>query len=179
MEVVKSAKLLGVIISSDLKWNEHTRYICKKPKQRLWFLRRLSKLGASRVDLLNLFQLMTRSILEQASPVFTSGLSKTNIKDIENIQKSAFKIILRGNYKDYNNALSVLGQDTLEYRRNLITFKFAKNCLNHPKMNHLFQRRKNVKTRSGNRFIESRFKSSRGYNGPIQFMTRLLNQNYK
>ena len=112
---MSSSKLLGVIITSDLKWNEHTSYIVKKSKHRLWFLRRLSKLGASRDDLLHLFHQTSRSIVEQAAPVFTAGLSKTNIQDIEDVQKSAFKIILRGKYKNYENALEVLDQETLEY----------------------------------------------------------------
>ena len=53
LEVVRSTKLLGVIILSDLKWNEHTDYIVKKARKRLWYLRRLSRLGASRDTLLN------------------------------------------------------------------------------------------------------------------------------
>ena len=36
LEVVRSTKLLGILISSDLKWNDHTLYIVKKAKQRLW-----------------------------------------------------------------------------------------------------------------------------------------------
>ena len=33
LEVVQSTKLLGVILSSDLKWNQHTEYITKKGKK--------------------------------------------------------------------------------------------------------------------------------------------------
>ena len=32
LEVVSSSKLLGVVISSDLKWNEHTMYTVKKAR---------------------------------------------------------------------------------------------------------------------------------------------------
>ena len=42
IEVVPSAKLLGVIISNDLKWNVHVEMICKKVAARLYFLRQLS-----------------------------------------------------------------------------------------------------------------------------------------
>ena len=35
LEVVKSFKLLGIMLTDDLKWNEHTAYIVKKAKQRL------------------------------------------------------------------------------------------------------------------------------------------------
>lgn len=39
VDVVKSAKLLGVIVSSDLKWNAHEESVCKKVVWRLYFLR--------------------------------------------------------------------------------------------------------------------------------------------
>ena len=35
VEHVNSAKLLGVMLSSDLKWNEHVAYIVKKSSRRL------------------------------------------------------------------------------------------------------------------------------------------------
>ena len=35
IEVVPSAKLLGVMISSDLKWSVHVEMICKKVAARL------------------------------------------------------------------------------------------------------------------------------------------------
>ena len=65
-------------------------------------------------------------------PVFSGALSKTNIQDFEDVQKVAFKIILKGNYKNYENALVVLEQDTLEDRRKFISSRFAKNNYKHP-----------------------------------------------
>ena len=34
LEVVESTKLLGVMVSSDLKWNHHTEYVVKKRRKR-------------------------------------------------------------------------------------------------------------------------------------------------
>ena len=144
LEVVRSTKLLGVIISSDLKWNEHTEYIVKKANKRLWYLRRLSRLGASRDTLLDQYRLICRSVLETAAPVFAGGLSQTNISDIEDVQRSAFKIILRKDYASYCQALALLGETTLEERRENISLKFAKKCTIHPKMKHLFN--KNIRS---------------------------------
>ena len=53
-------------------------------------------------------------------------MSKTNINDMEHVQKSAFKIILRGKYKNYDNALDILGEESLEDRREAISTKYAK-----------------------------------------------------
>lgn len=43
VECVITYKLLGIIISNDLKWNEHTDYISKKATKRLYYLRILKK----------------------------------------------------------------------------------------------------------------------------------------
>ena len=87
--------------------------------------------------------------MEQASPLFSGALSQNNIQDIEEVQKMAFKIILRGQYRSYGNALELLEQKTLEERRQAISLKFANNNKNHPKMKHLFEFKQNLKTRSG------------------------------
>ena len=193
LEVVQNFKLLGIIICSDLKWHEHTSYIVKKAKQRLWFLRRLSRLGASYETLLEHFHLMIRSVLETGAPVFTAGLNKGNITDIEDVQRGAFKIILRGKYKDYENALLTLGAKSLEDRRTDICLKFAKKCTSHPKMKHLFQMKEAPhvcpnpvpeghmcsRTRGGNIFFEPQSTNNRGYNNPINFLIRLLNNDIK
>ena len=48
-------KLLGVIITNDLKWDENTDFITKKAFSRLWLLRRLKKLGASNEALIDIY----------------------------------------------------------------------------------------------------------------------------
>ena len=55
LELVESAKLLGVIITSDLKWEENTQYIVKRCYSKLWTLRRLKKLGAGSDDPLDTY----------------------------------------------------------------------------------------------------------------------------
>ena len=179
LDVVKSTKLLGIIISSDLKWNEHPSYIVNKASKHLWFLRRLSKLGAAKLTLLEMFQLSIRNLAEQGVPIFTGALSRGNINDFENIQKQAFKVILRGDYLNYENALSTLDQETLEERRVDISLRFAKKCVKHPKMKYLFKRKVKNRTRVGPKlkFIEPRVNSARGEKGPISFFIRLLNDN--
>ena len=39
VECVTTYKLLGIIISNDLKWNEHIDYVSKKALKRLYSLR--------------------------------------------------------------------------------------------------------------------------------------------
>ena len=175
LEVVESTKFLGVIISSDLKWNLHTEYATKKAKKKLWCIRRLSRLGASTATLLDQYISVVRNTLEQATPIFSGALSKSNIDEFEDVQKTAFKIILKGNYVSYQNALIVLQQETLENRRKTISTNFAKNNFKHPKMKHLFRQKKSLKTRSGSIFEETLYKTKRALNGPINYLICLLN----
>jgi hypothetical protein len=41
LEVVSEMKLLGVIVSSDLRWVKNTVYICQRAMERMWILRRM------------------------------------------------------------------------------------------------------------------------------------------
>ena len=38
LEVVKETKLLGMILTNDLKWSANTEYICKKAYKKMWTL---------------------------------------------------------------------------------------------------------------------------------------------
>ena len=53
LERISSAKILGVIVSSDLSWANHVQYICPKASQRVYFLCMLGWAGASSTDMLN------------------------------------------------------------------------------------------------------------------------------
>lgn len=53
LELVTSAKLLGVTISHDLKWNMHTSELIRKCSSRLYFLRQLKRSGVAPSELVN------------------------------------------------------------------------------------------------------------------------------
>ena len=52
IEVVSTVKLLGLNISSDLRWNCHVAEISKKVASRLYFLKQLKRANISAKDLL-------------------------------------------------------------------------------------------------------------------------------
>ena len=56
LEVVEEFKILGLVISTDLKWNRHVKFICQRGYAKLWFLRRLKKLGVNTHILLDLYE---------------------------------------------------------------------------------------------------------------------------
>ena len=89
-------------------------------------------------DLLVIYKTFIRSKLDQSAPVWHSSLSEQNKEDLERVQKSALKIILKDQYIDYESALSRLNIEKLYDRRELLCFKFAKKGLRLSQFRNLF-----------------------------------------
>ena len=74
-EMVSSAKVLGVTISSDLKWSAHIDSIRTKAAKRLYLLRQRTRAGIAYNDRLVRFHCsVIRSVLEYACQVFHCSL---------------------------------------------------------------------------------------------------------
>ena len=104
------------------------------------FLHRAAKFTKNVKDLKQIYMLQIRSKLEQSAVVWHSSLTRKNTSDLERVQKSALKLILRERYINYKNALNVMKIDSLEMRREKLCLKFAKACLRHEKLADLFPR---------------------------------------
>ena len=70
LEIVTSAKLLGLNLTSDLKWNTHTSELIRKASPRLYFLRQLKRSRVASKELSVFYTTCIRPILEYACPVF-------------------------------------------------------------------------------------------------------------
>ena len=101
IEVVDSTRLLGTIISNDLRWDLNTAEIVRKANARMEILRRVSSFGASIKDLRDIYVLFVRSLLEQSATVWHSSLTQQNEEELESVQKNAFRIILKNEYQTY------------------------------------------------------------------------------
>ena len=182
LTVIYETKLLGVTITSDLTWSLHVNDITKKAGNNLWMLIRFRDMGASREQLVNLWQQKGRSILEFASPVFFSRLTIEQSNDIESCQRKAFAVILQGDYFSYTKALQTLNQERLADRRTTAAIKFGEKCVANAKHQDMFPRnppgRENIR---GVRppFKENLCKRDRLFNSSIPAITRLLNEKYK
>ena len=87
LEVVSSIKLLGVIIQSDLKWDQQVKYLIGNASRRLYILSKLRKNGVKTEDLVSIYKMYIRPTLEFGAPVWSSGLTGSQAKNIERIQK--------------------------------------------------------------------------------------------
>ena len=134
IEIINEAKLLGLWISSDMKWNLNTRKIVQGANMRMKILQTAAKYTSSISDLKTIYFSKIRSKLEYACSVWNSGLSQKNINDIERIQRGVAKIILKERYTTYPKALKELRMDSLEIRRKKLTLNVAKKCTKNEKM---------------------------------------------
>ena len=90
---VSSAKILGMYISVDLKWNIHITHIVSKASKRFYFLRLLKRSGVDRYSLLTVFTTCIRTVLEYGCQAWSYGITQYLSDEIERIQKRALKII--------------------------------------------------------------------------------------
>ena len=76
LPVTDCAKILGVTISSDLKWNNHIVDCIKKANKRLYFIVLLKRARVPLNDIVNFYCTTIRPVLEYCTPVFhhTPGL---------------------------------------------------------------------------------------------------------
>ena len=105
IEVVKEAKLLGTILTDDLKWSKNTREIVRKSYARMQLLHRASNFTSNVQDLKSIYLTYIRSVLEQSAVVWHSGLTVKNRRDLERVQKAAVRVILKTKYTTYKEGL--------------------------------------------------------------------------
>ena len=86
---VTTFKLLGIHVSSDLKWADHANAIISKAASRLLFLKQLKRARIPIRDLLHFYTAIVRPVLEYACLVWHAGLTARQCNTIENIQKRA------------------------------------------------------------------------------------------
>ena len=176
LQVVEEMKLLGICVTTDLKWHTNTLNMIKKANYKLWVLRRLRKLGAEQNDLLDVYCKLIRCHLEFAAPVWQGAITQTERDDIERVQRCALRIILGNEYVSYEHALSILGLEDLERRRVRLCLNFALKAAKHEKHQHWFQKKfKTVNTRSKFKFCKIYARHARFERSPICYLTQLLN----
>ena len=179
VEIIDSTRLLGTIVSNDLKWDLNTNNIVKKANARMQLLRKVAEFGAPQEDLKTIYILFVRSILEQSATVWHSSLTQENINDLERLQKSAFKVILQERFLGYKHALKILELDTLENRRKDLCLKFALKCTQNKKVQDMFPKstkKHQMKTRNPEKYQVFHANTERLKKSAVIYMQRLLNE---
>ena len=115
IDLVTSAKIQGLNIINDWKWNCHIDSIIKKAKKRLYSLSQLKRSGLGIRELVQFFCTCIRPITEYACPVFHDGLPVHLSNELEGVQRRAMRIIFP--LSSYNEALVESGLTKLSERR--------------------------------------------------------------
>ena len=168
IEVIEKTKLLGLIITTDLKWEAMAR---------LWLLRRMKKLQLDPVTIHEYYVKEIRPLLELATPAWHSALTKAQSDSIERVQKTALRVILGDKYLCYDAACSLMSTETLKLRRDALCLNFAKKTASKSRHKDLFSpilqpvgTRQEVK-----KFWEHSCHHDRFSMSPLPYLTRLLN----
>ena len=170
IDVVLHAKILGVNISSDLKWNHHIAEVVKKARKRLFCLSQLKRAGLGLNELVQFYRTRIRPITEYACPLFHDGLPVCLSHELEAVQKRAMRIIFPSLM--YDEALVKTSLVTLSDRRQALTDKMFRKILDNKdsKLRNLLppQNAKHYNLRKGRQFNPD-FKTNRFRNSFIVF----------
>ena len=177
LEEVNEVKLLGVILSNNLKWHSNTQAIVKNACKRMLILHNLSKFALPAEEMILIYTLYIRSVVENCAVVWHSSLSRGEEQEIERIQKCALRLILCEDYDNYENALTSSNLETLKDRRKHLCKNFAKKCIKSGKNAELFPLNPNsVNSRNHEKYLVTRASTSRLAKSAVPYMQRLLNE---
>lgn len=119
--------------------------ITRNAYKRMSILHNLVSFGLPVAELVNIYVLYIRSVVENCAVVWSSSLTQANVLAIERVQKVSLRIILGENYLNYENALKITQLKTLCERRKKLCLNFAKQCVKNPKTKDMLPLKENVR----------------------------------
>jgi hypothetical protein len=131
IDVVRSVKILGVTLQSNLKWNERINNIVKKASQISYFLSQLKRAKLPSNDLVNFYVTCIRSLLLYSCQVFHFNLPEFLNIMLERIQKRALNIIY-GYDVPYSEALVMSKLHKLSDHRSYLCDEFFNKIVMNP-----------------------------------------------
>ena len=179
LEVLEETKLLGIQLTSDLRWASNTQSIYSKAMSKMWLLRRMKVLKLDEDLILDYYIKEIRVLAEQGVSIWNSGLTKGQIKDLEKIQKIAFKIILSDSYTSYEVACDIFDAETLIQRRLHLCTNFAVKLYRSERSSDFYMHTDPRPTarREAQLVVEQFSRTKRCYNAPHNYLARLVNIN--
>jgi hypothetical protein len=141
LELVTSAKYLGLTITNKLQWDQHINNITAKANKTLGFLRRNLKIPSIRIKE-QAYQTLVRPLVEYASTVW-NPYTKTEINKIEAVQRRAARYVVSNqrNRSSVSNMLQRLKWRPLANRRKdarlMMMYKIDRELVSITKENRL------------------------------------------
>ena len=179
IEIVDKMKILGTIVNNQLTWDDNCKNLIKKVNNRMQLIRSIQSFGATQEELVHLWKIFCRSVLEQSCVVWGPSLTQENSNNLERTQKTFAKLILKEKFKNYEESLMLLNLDTLEKRRQELCLRFAKNGIKQDKLNDLFPKNykeHEMKTRNVKKYKVNFANTERYKKSSIVAMQNMLNE---
>ena len=171
---VSSAKILGVHISADLKWNVHISHILTKASKRLYFLRLIKRSEVDHTSLLTVYTTCIRFVLEYGCQTWNFGIPQYLSEEVERIQRRDLRIIYP--HLCYRQALKTIHLPTLSLRRdNLFKSHFNKLMNPNHQLHYLLSEKRDNNLRNNDNFTNFRCRTSRFKNSFIPSSVVLFN----
>ena len=141
-------------------------------------LTKLKYVGVCTEDLIDIYVLFIKSIVEYCAVVWHSSLTVELVGNLERVQKICLKVILGENYVNYSAALEMCNLESLFARREKRCLSFAQKCIKHPLHRRLFPLNKsNCHNKHNSReLFEVNFGRTTTYKeSTIPYLQRILN----
>ena len=133
LEVVEEMKLVGYHLKTDLRTISNTNYIVARAWKRMWIVRRLKALGAREHDLLKVLRAQVLSVLQFASPAWSTLITAHESACIESVLKTGLFLVYGPRDKSFFWALREAKMSSLEYQRTRQFERFTQNCIKNKK----------------------------------------------
>ena len=180
LDRIEAVKIVGVWLTTWLDWEKNTSEICKKAYARVTMITKLKYAGVNTQDLINIYILYIRSVLEYCSVLWHSTLTIEQSQAIERVQKTCLKIILGSEYTSYTDALEYTGLELLSTRRETRCLQFGLKCLVHPLHHRMFpanpQLDNNSRIRQQEHFVVNKARTESYRMSAIPYIQRKLNE---
>ena len=138
LEVVEEMKLVGYQLRSDLRTTSNTEYIIKRAWKRMWVVRRLKSLGASEQELLSVLRAQVLSVLQFATPAWSTLITGKESAQIECVLKTGLYLVYGHRYESFSWALRQAKMSSLSDQRRKMFHNFTKGCINSNKFKKWF-----------------------------------------
>ena len=177
LKVERTLRILGVLVQDDLRWRSQVNEMVRRASKTTWVLRRMKALGVDQNTLVNFWKSEGRVHLEMACPVWHSGLTLGQARDLDRAQRMAMAAIAGRWEPSHSGQLRQLGLEPLGPRRVRICRSFAERTAQDSRHMDLFVP-SGARPRKGKLvklFREPKSRTETHYNSALPYLTRLIN----
>ena len=179
LEVKKTHRVLGIQVQDDMRWQAQVNEMVRRATKTTWVLRRMRALGVDQGSLVAYWKAEGRVHLELACPVWHSGLTNQQSRDLDRAQRVAMAAITGRWEPSHSRQLQDLALEKLAARRTKLCATFAKRTAEDSRHRDIFTL-SGAPVRPGKAakpYREPFCRTGAHYNSAVPYLTRLLNSN--